>query len=200
MDDDKLISLDVTTSIWENFYMVAPLIMVGTREEAGYNLAPKHMALPLGLGAYYGFISTPEHATYHNIKREGFFTVSYPKAAQVVLASLSALPRTGGKEGRKEIIDMLPTFKAELGDALFLKDAYLFLECRLDRIIDDFGKHSLIAGQILSVKVDADYLRVSEMDEQEMLQKAPLPAYLHPSRFATIRQSVAFPFPRDFNR
>lgn len=200
MDEKRLISVDITTSIWENFYMVAPLIVVGTKEEEGYNLAPKHMALPLGLGPYYGFVSTPEHATYHNIKKEGFFTVSYPKAGQVVLASLSAQPRAGGKGGKKEIVDLLPTFKAEKVDALFLKDAYLFLECRLDRIIDGFGKHSLIAGQILSVKVDADFLRLSEVDEQEMLQKAPLAVYLHPSRFAAINESVAFPFPRDFNR
>ena len=40
--------LDLSHPIWEQVYMVAPLIIVGTREPDGtYDLAPKHMAMPI---------------------------------------------------------------------------------------------------------------------------------------------------------
>ena len=56
----------------------------------GYDLAPKHMATPLGWGGWFGFVCTPSHATYANALREGFFTVSFPRPSQVLLASLAA--------------------------------------------------------------------------------------------------------------
>ena len=39
----------------------------------------------------------------------------------------------------------MPTWPAEQIDGLFIEDAFLFLECELDRIIDDFDINSLIA-------------------------------------------------------
>ncbi|NIQ57054.1 MAG: flavin reductase, partial [Gammaproteobacteria bacterium] len=53
-----------------------PLVLVGTREgEGAYDLAPKHMATPLGWGDYFCFVCTPEHRTYQNATREEEFTV-----------------------------------------------------------------------------------------------------------------------------
>lgn len=200
MDEKKWISLSVNEGIWEQVHTVSPLVLIGTKEGEDYDLAPKHMAMPLGLNDYFGFICTPDHATYHNVKRERFFTVSYPRAEQIVLSSLAAMPRKGGAGGKKEIVDMLPTLPAEQGDALLLRDAYLYIECELDRVIDGFGRHSLIAGRILAARVHPDFYLGSEVDQQQMLQKAPLPVYLHPSRFSRISESLAFPFPKDFNR
>jgi len=72
-------------------YTAAPLVTVGTREANGSeNLAPKHMAIPLGWSAYFGFVCTPEHSTYHNAERNGSFTVSYPRPENLLDASLAA--------------------------------------------------------------------------------------------------------------
>ena len=54
--------------------------------DGGNDLAPKHAAFPLGWGSFFGFVCTPRHSTYHNVRREGIFTVSYPRPTRVVLA------------------------------------------------------------------------------------------------------------------
>ena len=88
-----LVSLDLKWPIWERFFTVAPLLIIGSRDETGaFDLAPKHMATPLGWQNYFGFVCTPRHRTYQNIRREGVFTVSFPRPSQVVLTSLSAAP------------------------------------------------------------------------------------------------------------
>ncbi len=67
----------------------------------------------------------------------------------------------------------LPTRKATKIDALFIEDAYLLLECTLDRIIDGFGDFSLIAGKIVAVHVHQDDLKVTEGDDQQMITNRP---------------------------
>jgi hypothetical protein len=48
--------------IWERTFTVNPLLLVGTREKGGdYDLAPKHMAAPMGWRDYFGFVCTPRH-------------------------------------------------------------------------------------------------------------------------------------------
>lgn len=77
---ERLLTLEPSAHLWERVFMVAPLVLVGTRDEDGsWDLAPKHMAMPMGWGARCGFICTTRHATYRNAVREGAFTVSYPK-------------------------------------------------------------------------------------------------------------------------
>ena len=195
---ENLIALDMRTSIWNQFFTIAPLIVVGSKEGDVYDLAPKHMATPLGLDNFFGFVCTPRHATYHNIKKEGFFTVSFPKPDEVVFASLAASPRYTGDGKQKNIITNLPTFPATKGDAPFLEQAYLFFECEHFKTVDGFGQHSLICGKIIAAYVDEAYLRVSEQDEQEMVFNAPLLAYLAHGRFAKVQQTLAFPFPKNF--
>jgi len=197
--DENIVTLDSAGPIWERFFTVAPLVVVGTKEGEGFDLAPKHMAMPLGWENYFGFICTPRHATYHNAKKAGAFTVSFPRPSQIVLASLTASPRCGedDESGNKAVLSALPTFSAQTVDGVFLKDAYLFLECELDRVIDEFGDYSLIVGRVVATHVHEDALRVSEVDDQEIVQKAPLLAYLCPGRYATVEQSFSFPLPAD---
>lgn len=197
---EKWISLDTKESIWNRFFTVAPLVVIGTKEKEAYDLAPKHMVTPLGHDNFFGFVCTPEHATYHNVKREKEFSVSFPKPDQVILASLAATPRCGENGKEKPIINSLPTVKAKRIDALLVKDSYLFLECRLDRIINDFGEFSLIAGRIIEAHVHEDAIRVSDGDDGQMLFRAPLLAYLPYGRFAEIRDTMAFPLPKDFTQ
>jgi flavin reductase (DIM6/NTAB) family NADH-FMN oxidoreductase RutF len=194
-----LISLDLSQPLWERVFTVAPLVVIGTQEADGtYDLAPKHMAMPLGWGHYFGFVCTPRHHTYQNIQRTGVFTVSFPQPHQILATSLTAAPRCD--DGHKPSLAALPTIKAQIVEGVFLQDAYLCLDCALDRIIDGFGDNSLIAGKILAAQVDEAALRLSARDDQDLLRQAPLLAYLSPGRFATLDQSQAFPFHEGFQR
>jgi flavin reductase (DIM6/NTAB) family NADH-FMN oxidoreductase RutF len=195
----QLIDLDLSRPIWDRFFMVAPLVVIGTREPEGrYDLAPKHMAMPLGWENYFGFICTPRHHTYQNIRREQVFTVSFPRPDQVILTSLSAAPRC--ENDIKPSLIALPVFPATVINGIFLQDAYLCLECILDRILDGFGENSLIAGKIVAAHVQEQALRVSDQDDQDILTNHPLLAYLHPGRYTTIKHSVSFPFHVGFQR
>lgn len=195
----SLVTLPEDAPVWERTFTVNPLVLIGTKErDGGYDLAPKHMAMPMGWENYFGFVCTPRHRTYHNARREGVFTVSYPRPVQVVLASLAAAPRES--DGSKLAVDVLPTFPASEVDGLFIEDAYLFLECVLDRISDDFGENSLIVGRIVAAHVSEDYLRASERDEQDLIHSSPLLAYLSPGRYASVDKSFSFPFPAGFMR
>ena len=70
-----LLDLDVSQPIWDRFFWVAPLVIIGTREpDGGHDLAPKHMATPMGWRNYFGFVCTPRHRTYSNAERSGVFT------------------------------------------------------------------------------------------------------------------------------
>ena len=91
--------------------MVAPLTLIGTREPDGtYDLAPKHLAIPMSWEEHYGFVCTPSHATYANAQREGAFTVSFPRPDQIVLTSLAAAPRC--EDDQKHSLQAIPTFPA----------------------------------------------------------------------------------------
>ena len=103
----QLVSLEVDRPIWQRFFCVAPLVVIGSQEEDGSaDLAPKHMVTPLGWENYFGFVCAPTHSTYRNIRREESFTVSYMRPDQVVLASLSAAPRC--EDGSKSMLQAVP--------------------------------------------------------------------------------------------
>ncbi|MDJ0749846.1 MAG: flavin reductase [Woeseiaceae bacterium] len=190
----NVVSVDITVPVWEQFFTVAPLVLIGTRDADGsLDLAPKHMVTPMGWQNYFGFVCTPRHSTCSNIERTGEFTVSYPKPSQVLITSLAASPRAA--EGSKPIIHFLDTFSATKVDAGFVSDSYLFFECRHFKTIDGFGENCLITGEIVAAYADNDYVRHAESDDQETVHDAPLFAYLSPGRFTTIDRSNAFPFP-----
>jgi flavin reductase (DIM6/NTAB) family NADH-FMN oxidoreductase RutF len=202
MSDTKtpdLVELDTAGSIWESFFTVFPLVVVGTREADGSDdLAPKHMAMPMSWQNHFGFVCTPRHNTYQNIQRDREFTVTYMRPSQTVLASLAATPRCD--DGSKPITQALPTFNAESVNAPLLQDGYLFLECELQQIVDDLGENSLIIGSIQRARVAEDALRSSERDDEDLVYTAPLLAYLYPGRFAEIASSTKLPFPAGFKR
>jgi flavin reductase (DIM6/NTAB) family NADH-FMN oxidoreductase RutF len=198
-DSDKLISLPVDRPIWERVFCVAPLVIVGSKEPTGeYDLAPKHMVMPLGLGNYFCFVCSPRHATYHNIRRHGAFTVSYPRVGEVVYTSLAAAPRS--EDQSKPSLLALPTLAASKVDGVLVTGCYLYLECSLHSMVDDFDGYSLIIGKVVAAAAHEDALRKQEIDESDQIFQFPLLAYLHPGRIAEIRQSTAFPLPEGFSR
>lgn len=195
--DTRLVSLDMQRPVWEQCYTVAPLVLVGTQEKDGFDLAPKHMVTPLGWDNYFGFVCTPRHRTYHNVLETGAFTVSYPRPDQVALVSRAATPR---EDGAKTVMKDLPTVDAEHVEGVLLEGSYLQLECRFERRVDRLGKHSLIIGFIAAARVHEEALRAPKRNGEEIVQTVPLLAYLAPERYARIEESEAFPFPEAFEK
>jgi flavin reductase (DIM6/NTAB) family NADH-FMN oxidoreductase RutF len=196
---NKLVPLATDRPIWDRVFSVAPLVIVGSKEEDGrFNLAPKHLAMPLGWDNYYCFVCSPRHTTYHNVRRHGAFTVSYPRLTEVVLASLAAAPRC--EDRSKPTLLALPTFPARVVEGALVEGCYLYLECTLHSVLDGFGANSLILGTVVAAAAHEDALRDPERDEADQLFRFPLLAYLSPGRLAEVRHSTAFPFPEGFSR
>ncbi|WP_457651598.1 flavin reductase [Rhodocaloribacter sp.] len=189
-----LVSLDVDLPIWERVFTVAPLVVVGTKDpEGGHTFAPKHQAMPIGWANYFGFACTPEHRTYQNVVREGVFTVTYPPATRVVRAALAASLRSDDEA--RHALDAFPTFPATKIDGVFLSDGYLFLECELEKIVGGFGPFGLVAGRVAAAYVREEALRIFDQSDHELIGRMPLPVYLAPGRYASVRESLAFPVP-----
>lgn len=188
------IPLDKATPLWQRVFTVAPLVVVGTKEGDRYNLAPKHMVVPLGTDNYIGFVCTPAHATFQNIQENGFYTISFIHPSQVIIASLAASSRVN-EAGDKPGLLGLPMSRARTVDCVLVDEAYLQLECELEKFVGGFGEHSLIAGRVVDAYADERALRISDADEQRVLLESPLIAYVHPGRFAKISETYAFPFP-----
>lgn len=195
----RMIDLDVRHPVWERIFLAAPIVVVGTREpDGGYDLAPKHMAMPLGWENWFAFVCAPRHATYANAVREGAFTVSFPTPDRLLETSLAAAPRYGA-EG-KPALATLPTVPASRVDGLLLDGSQLHLECEFDRAVDGFGENSLVVGRIVAASASADALRSPDRDDADLLRAAPVLVYLHPGRIGTLAESRSFPFPRGMKR
>ena len=194
----NLESLNLEHGLWERVYTVSPLVLVGTMDPNGKpDLAPKHMAFPLGWENYFGFVCTPSHATHANIERTGEFTVSYPRPSSIVQTSLAASPRC---DDAKPIVGALETFPATHVDGVFAANGYLYLECQHSQTIEGFGRNSLIAGRIVAAHVDRGALRSNDRDDADLLIEERLLAYLFPDRFAVIDNTQAFPLPAGMQR
>ena len=189
------VSLPLDRPIWDRFFAVAPLVLVGTKEDERYDLAPKHMAMPLGWDDYYAFVCTPRHATYRNVSRYGEFTVSFPRAAQIVEVSLAA---SGRYENAKPALAALPTFPAHVVDGVLVEGCALWLECALDRIVEGFGDAGLVVGRVVAASAPEETLRSEETDDADLIHRNGLLAYLAPGRFADVRDSRSLPYPSDF--
>jgi flavin reductase (DIM6/NTAB) family NADH-FMN oxidoreductase RutF len=198
-DKSDLVQLDVATPIWDQFFFVAPLVIVGTREAGGTDdLAPKHMVTPMGWQNYFGFVCTPRHGTYGNIQRDGVFAVTYPKPGQWLETSLTASPRC--EDDSKPELQLVRHSRSKAVDCPMVAGGYLYLECELDRFVDGFGVNSLIVGKIVAAAIDPAYLRANDRDDQDLIHDAPLLSYISPGRFATIRDTLAFPIPKGMRK
>lgn len=196
---DGLVELGTKAPIWDRFFTIAPLVLIGTREADGSDdVAPKHMAGPMGWQNYFGFVCTPRHGTYRNIARERVFAVTYPKPVQWLETSLTASPRC--EDGEKPSLNLVDTTRAPGVDCPVVKDGYLYLECELERFVEDLGPNSLIIGRVIAARVDPAYLRAHERDDQDVVREGPLLTYVSPGRFAVIDETRSFPFPAGMKR
>jgi flavin reductase (DIM6/NTAB) family NADH-FMN oxidoreductase RutF len=201
MDDNEheVISLSPGgVDLWEQVFTVAPLVLVGTIEEdGGADLAPKHQAMPLGWASHYGFVCTARHRTHANILRTGQFTVSFPTPDQAVMVGQAAAPRV---DDEKLSLAAIPTRPAEVVQGVLVEGSSLWLECELDRIVEGFGEHDLITGTIVAAAAPNWAHRDPDVDDADLIGRHPALAYLCPSRFAPITDSLSFPFPAAFRR
>jgi flavin reductase (DIM6/NTAB) family NADH-FMN oxidoreductase RutF len=192
------LQLDVTSSLWAKTFLVAPLVLVGTLEADGRpDIAPKHMAMPLGWQNRYCFVCSPRHATLRNAVARGAFTVSFPRPSQIVEASLAAGARV--EDSSKPSLGALRTFPATAVEGVLVEGCYLHLECRLERVVDGFGDNVLVVGEIVAAAAAEDAVRHSDDDDADVIAGSPLLAYLSPGRFAGIEESLSFPYPVDFH-
>ena len=193
------VELDVRVPVWERVFTVAPLVLVGTREPDGtFDLAPKHLAMPLSWSNHFGFVCTPRHSTYANALRERAFTVSYPRPGQLVHTSLAASPRCA--DGTKPAVAALPTRLARRVSGVLVDGAWLQLECELERVVEGFGENGLVVGRVVAAWADPAALIDADREPEQVLAEAPLLAYVHPGRFAEIAAAYSFPLPEGMHR
>ena len=191
-----LVELAVGPGLWGQVPAVAPLVVIGTTEGDGYDLAPKHMATPLSWEGYYGFVCAPTHATYANVAAHPEFTVSFPRADDVLAASLAAGRRDG--QGSKPTLAAVATIPARVVEPPLVAGCLLYLECTLERVIDGLGSNSLVVGRVVAASAPREALRGPEIDDADLVHELGLLAYVSPGRFAVVRDSLAFPYPFDF--
>lgn len=194
----ELVDLSTATPIWERFFLVAPLVLVGTKEGDGYDVAPKHLATPLGWDNWFGFVCSARHATYRNLAAHPEFTVSVPGADLILETSLAA----GGRQAdsSKPSLAAVPTFPARAVDGVLVERCGLYLECELERTLDGLGENSLLIGRVVAASAPRAALRGPEVDDADLLHALRPLVYLAPGRFGVVETTHAFPHPAGFSR
>ena len=100
----------------------------------------------------------------------------------------------------KPSLNLVATIRAPKVDCPLVADGSLYLECELERFVDDLGPNSLIIGRVVAARIDPAYLRAHERDDQDVIREGPLLTYVSPGRFAVVRDTQAFPFPKGMTR
>ena len=192
-----LVRLPTEVPIWNRFFTVAPLVLVGTKEpDDTYDIAPKHMAMPLGWDDRYCFVCTPRHATCANVRAREEFTVSFPLPEAVVVSSLAATAR---EEDAKPDLAAVTTFPASVVDGVLVDGCYLYLECALDRVVEGFGDPGSSSARWSPRTSTSAPCGSRTSEDTEVIRDLPLLAYVSPGRFARIAATDSFPFPGRFS-
>jgi flavin reductase (DIM6/NTAB) family NADH-FMN oxidoreductase RutF len=186
-------------SLWERFSTVAPLVLIGTLEADGSpDVAPKHLAMPLSWRTLFGFVCSPDHATYRNAVATEAFTVGFPTPELVLASSLAAGPRD--TDGEKPTLEILSLSPAQVVDGVLVGGCAVNLECRLERVIDDLDDNALLVGRVVAAHVSERALLGADPTAAESIDAAPLLVYVHPGRVASVHDTKPFPYHRGFHR
>jgi flavin reductase (DIM6/NTAB) family NADH-FMN oxidoreductase RutF len=192
------VSVPLDRGLWQRFPTVAPLVLIGTVDEDGVaDVAPKHLAMPLSWGTLFGFVCSPDHATYDNALATEEFTVGFPAPEQVVQVSLAAGPRD--PDGDKPTLEMLSLTPAVAVRGWLVGGCRAHLECRLVRVVDDLDGNVLLVGRVVAAHVSSRVL-LDDSDVDARLDDAPLLAYVHPGRVAAVHATKPFPYHPGFHR
>jgi flavin reductase (DIM6/NTAB) family NADH-FMN oxidoreductase RutF len=198
-EPSRYVPLSLATAVWDRFYSVAPLVLVGTIESDGSpDVAPKHLAMPMSWGFLFGFVCSPDHATYRNAVATEQFTVGFPSPELVLQASLAAGPRDAN--GQKPTLELMSLSPAHVVDGVLVDGCRVHLECRLERVIDDLEQNSLLIGRIVAAHASERALRAPDSDDHDMLDRVPVLAYVHPGRVASVHETKPFPYHPGYHR
>jgi flavin reductase (DIM6/NTAB) family NADH-FMN oxidoreductase RutF len=94
----------------------------------------------------------------------------------------------------------LPVFPAQVVSGVLVEGCSIYLECELEKIIDDLGPNSLLIGRIMAAHIQSRALRGEDREDNEIIREVPLLVYLGPGRFAVLDRSQGFPLPAGFKR
>jgi flavin reductase (DIM6/NTAB) family NADH-FMN oxidoreductase RutF len=195
---EELVELSTQAPIWERFFTVAPLVLVATKEGDRHNVAPKHLAMPIGWENYFGFVCSPSHATYRNLQSHPEFTVSFPRLDRLVPISMAAGGRLDDRS--KPTLAAVPVFPAGRVDGVLVEGCSLYLECKLERVVDGFGENSIIVGSVVAASASRAALRGHDVDDADLLHELRPLVYLAPGRIAEVCETHAFPLPIGYRR
>jgi flavin reductase (DIM6/NTAB) family NADH-FMN oxidoreductase RutF len=168
-------SLDLAGPVWDRVFVVAPLVLVGTLEEDGSaDLAPKHMAMPLGRQNRFCFVCSHRHATLRNAVARKVFTVSFPRPGQILETSLAA----GGRadDTSKPSLAALRTFPATV-EGVVEGCTCISSAAWADR--RGLRGQRVVVGEIVAASAAEDAIRHSE-DDADVIASSPLLAYVSP--------------------
>ena len=140
-----------------------PVLVVGTYDPAGKpNVmtvawggiccsSPPCIAIALRSATY----------TYHNIVRQGAFTVNIPSEKHARYADYFGM--VSGKDTDKFAVSGLTPVKSSVVNAPYIEEIPFALECKLIHQIE-IGLHTLFIGEILDIKAEE-----SVLDEKGMI-------------------------------
>jgi flavin reductase (DIM6/NTAB) family NADH-FMN oxidoreductase RutF len=175
------------------------LVLIGTLEADGSpDVAPKHLAMPLSWRTLFGFVCSPDHATYRNAVATETFTVGFPSPELVLASSLAAGPRD--TDGDKPTLEMLSLSPAHVVDGVLVGGCAVSLECRLERVIDDLDENSLLVGRVVAAHASERALLDTAPAATPRPDGGPLLVYVHPGRVASVHDTKPFPYHRGFHR
>ena len=192
---ENLVTFRDDCPIWERVFTVNPLVLIGTQErDGGYNLAPKHMAFPMGWENYFGFVCTPRHVDLPQRQTGGSLHGQLPPTYAGGAGEPCRLPARGRR--RQARLDALPTFPASEVDGVFIRDALPVpgVRSRQDRRRFRGEQPRSRAASWRRTSIGTTFAS-SERDDQDLIHDSPLLAYLSPGRYASIGENNSFPFP-----
>jgi hypothetical protein len=195
-----VVELDTSASIWERSFTLFPLVVVGSLDREGaLDLAPKHLAMPMSWQNDFGFVCTPRHRTYDNVRTTGVFTVTYVRPDQAVFASLAASPRDadGNKADHRPARDHAGEAHRRALPRRRLPVPRVRAAPHLRRLRQEQPDHGPHRGRPGRGRRRAQRRRWTT---RTCCSRAPLLAYLYPGRFATVADSNQLPFPAGFSR
>jgi flavin reductase (DIM6/NTAB) family NADH-FMN oxidoreductase RutF len=105
--------------------------------------------------------------TYHNIKLNKAFTVSFPSEKYVKEADYAGL--VSGRDHQKFHDAGLTPLKSQIVNAPYVKEFPYALECSLIREVK-LGSHTMFVGEIMGIVADIDVLNENELPDIEKVR------------------------------
>ena len=134
----RAIPIPVERPIWGRFFTVAPLVIVGTVEGEGYDLAAEAHGDAARLGQLLLLRLQPRAPDPGQRRADGRLHGQLPAPGRDPRRQPRRPPRAP-RTSQSPALAAIRTFPAREVHGVLVEDSYLWLECELDRIVDGFG-------------------------------------------------------------